>query len=58
MTLDKLYHRAVIMAIEQGKLQHLIFDNKVLSATVLLQRFLEVILQLILNYPGIAKNFS
>ncbi|MCD4677600.1 MAG: hypothetical protein K8S18_16635 [Desulfobacula sp.] len=30
MAQDKSYHRAVIMTIEQGKLQHLILNNKVL----------------------------
>lgn len=39
-------HRAVVMAIERGKLQHLIFDNKVLFSHRALAAVLGVILKL------------
>ena len=39
-------HRAVVMAIERGKLQHLIFDNRVLFSHRALAALLGVILQL------------
>ena len=39
-------HRAVVMAIERGTLQHLIFDNKVLFSHRALAAVLGVILQL------------
>jgi len=39
-------HRAVVMAIERGKLQHLIFDNRVLLSHRALAALLGVILQL------------
>ena len=39
-------HRAVVMAIERGTLQHLIFDNRVLWSHRALAAMLEVILKL------------
>ncbi len=44
-------HRAVIMAIERGKLQHLIFDNQALSS----HRALAAILGVILKLPPVKQ---
>lgn len=44
-------HRAVIMAIERGKLQHLIFDNKVLFS----HRALAAVLGVILKLPPVKQ---
>lgn len=44
-------HRAVVMAIERGKLQHLIFDNKVLLS----HRALAAVLGVILKLPPVKQ---
>ena len=44
-------HRAVVMAIERGKLQHLIFDNKVLFS----HRALAAVLGVILKLPPVKQ---
>lgn len=44
-------HKAVVMAIERGKLQHLIFDNRVLFS----HRALAAVLGAILKLPGIKQ---
>jgi ferredoxin len=47
-------HRAVIMAVERGKLQHLIFDNRVLWS----HRALAAVLGAILRLPPIKKALA
>lgn len=44
-------HKAVVMAIERGKLQHLIFDNQVLFS----HRALAAVLGVILKLPGVKQ---
>ncbi|MCK5100910.1 MAG: 4Fe-4S binding protein, partial [Desulfobacteraceae bacterium] len=44
-------HRAVVMAIERGKLQHLIFDNRVLFS----HRALAAVLGVILKLPPVKQ---
>lgn len=44
-------HRAVVMAIERGKLQHLIFDNRVLLS----HRALAAVLGVILKLPPVKQ---
>ena len=47
-------HRAVVMAIERGKLQHLIFDNQVLWH----HRALAAVLGVILRLPPVARAMA
>jgi len=47
-------HRTVVMAIERGKLQNLIFDNQVLFS----HRMLGALLGVILKLPGIQKKMA
>jgi len=47
-------HRAVIMAIERGKLQHLIFDNRVLLS----HRALAAVLGVILKLPPLKQALA
>ena len=47
-------HRAVVMAVERGKLQHLIFDNHVLWH----HRALAAVLGVILRLPPVAKAMA
>jgi len=47
-------HRAVIMAIERGKLQHLIFDNRVLLS----HRALAAVLGVILKLPPLKQTLA
>ncbi|MBN2417265.1 4Fe-4S dicluster domain-containing protein [bacterium] len=47
-------HRAVMMAIERGKLQHLIFDNRVLWS----HRALAAVLGVILNAPPLKQALA
>jgi len=47
-------HRAVIMAIERGKLQHLIFDNRVLMS----HRALAAVLGVILKLPPLKQALA
>jgi ferredoxin len=47
-------HRAVVMALERGKLQHLIFDNQVLWS----HRALAVVLGAILRLPPVQKALA
>jgi len=47
-------HRAVIMAIERGKLQHLIFDNRVLWS----HRAMAAVLGVILNLPPVKQMMA
>jgi ferredoxin len=47
-------HRAVIMALERGKLQHLIFDNRVLWS----HRALAAVLGVILGLPPLKKALA
>ena len=47
-------HRVVLMAIEQGKLQHLIFDNQISKS----HRALATVLGVILNLPPIKQTMA
>ncbi|MFC1835336.1 4Fe-4S binding protein, partial [Thermodesulfobacteriota bacterium] len=47
-------HRAVVMAIERGTLQHLIFDNKALFS----HRALAAVLGVILQLPPVKKAMA
>jgi ferredoxin len=47
-------HRAVVMAVERGKLQHLIFDNQILWH----HRALAAVLGVILRLPPVAKAMA
>jgi ferredoxin len=47
-------HRAVVMAIERGKLQHLLFDNRVLWH----HRALAAVLGVILRLPPVARTMA
>ena len=47
-------HRAVVMAVERGKLQHLIFDNQILWH----HRALAAVLGVILRLPPVARAMA
>jgi ferredoxin len=47
-------HRAVVMAVERGKLQHLIFDNRILWH----HRALAALLGVILRLPPVARAMA
>jgi hypothetical protein len=47
-------HKAVVMAIERGSLQHLIFDNRVLFS----HRALAAVLGVLLNLPPIKQAMA
>ncbi|MBU3917273.1 4Fe-4S dicluster domain-containing protein, partial [bacterium] len=47
-------HRAVLMAIERGTLQHMIFDNRLLWS----HRLLAGVLGVILKLPGLKRTFA
>jgi ferredoxin len=47
-------HRVVLMAVEQGKLQHLIFDNQVSKS----HRAMATVLGVILNLPPLKQTMA
>jgi hypothetical protein len=47
-------HRAVVMAVERGKLQHLIFDNHILWH----HRALATLLGVVLRLPPVARAMA
>jgi len=47
-------HRVVLMAIEQGKLQHLIFDNQISKS----HRAMATVLGVILNLPPLKQTMA
>ena len=54
ITPDNSVHRAVLMAIERGKLQNLIFDNNAMAS----HRAMAAILGVILKLPPIAQAMA